>query len=45
LRVAVARGLVPASLPAADAMALAETWRELADAAVLAAWDARARDP
>jgi hypothetical protein len=44
-RVAVARGLVPASLPAADAMALAETWRELADAAVLAAWDARARDP
>lgn len=44
-RLAVERGLVPASLPAADAMALAETWRELADAAVHAAWDARARDP
>jgi hypothetical protein len=44
-RLAVERGLVPASLPAADAMALAETWRELADAAVTAAWDARARDP
>jgi hypothetical protein len=38
---AVARGLIPASVPAEAALQLAETWRELADAAVEAAWAAR----
>lgn len=41
LRAAVARGLVPASVPADRALELAETWRALADAAVNAAWQAR----
>jgi hypothetical protein len=40
-RIAVARGLVPAAVPADQALELAETWRELADAAVNAAWQAR----
>ncbi len=40
-RLAVERGLVPATVPAGQALDLAETWRELADAAVNAAWAAR----
>lgn len=40
-RIAVERGLVPATVPADQALALTETWRELADAAVAAAWAAR----
>ena len=40
-RIAVERGLVPATVPADQALELTETWRELADAAVAAAWAAR----
>ena len=40
-REAAARGLVPATVPWDQALALAETWRALADAAVAAAWAAR----
>lgn len=41
LREAAARGLVPAAIPWDQALTLAETWRALAHAAVIAAWAAR----
>lgn len=41
LREAAARGLIPATIPWDQALTLAETWRALAHAAVIAAWAAR----